>query len=149
MFLTRMNSDRKLAALDSGEEGVIYVSRLQLAVEQILFARNYTIRLLDQTPVTEWFRQPPDGVSHIAWQVGHLAFAEYTLALEPIRGVQPKDVDLIPQKYLSLFGADSVPDPDPENYPNQAELRAVFDRVHEQVLKNCLAWTKGSSISRS
>ena|SRR6516162_1282572 len=75
MFLTRMNSDRKLAALDSGEEGVIYVSRLQLAVEQILFARNYTIRLLDQTPVTEWFRQPPDGVSHIAWQVGHLAFA--------------------------------------------------------------------------
>ena len=135
MFLTRMNSDRKLAALDSGEEGVIYVSRLQLAVEQILFARNYTIRLLDQTPVTEWFRQPPDGVSHIAWQVGHLAFAEYTLALEPIRGVQPQDVDLMPQKYLSLFGADSVPDPDPENYPNQAELRAVFDRVHEQVLQ--------------
>jgi hypothetical protein len=51
------------------------VSRVQLAVEQILFARNYTIRLLDQTRVTEWFRQPPDGVSHIAWQVGHLAFA--------------------------------------------------------------------------
>jgi hypothetical protein len=36
---------------------------LQLAVEQILFARNYTIRLLDQTPATEWFRQPPDGVA--------------------------------------------------------------------------------------
>jgi hypothetical protein len=25
---------------------------LQLAVDQIYFARNYTIRLLDQTPVT-------------------------------------------------------------------------------------------------
>ena len=82
------------------------MSRLQLALEQIRFARNYTIRLLDQTPVTEWFRQPPGGVSHIAWQVGHLAFAEYTLALEPIRGVQPQDVDLMPQKYLRLFGAD-------------------------------------------
>ncbi|HMF14135.1 MAG TPA: DinB family protein [Gemmataceae bacterium] len=110
------------------------MSRLQLAVEQFLFARNYTIRLLDQTPATEWFRQPPGGVSHIAWQVGHLAFAEYTLALESIRGVQPQDVDLMPQKYVSLFGADSVPDPDPKNYPNRAELRAVFDRVHEQVL---------------
>jgi len=42
------------------------MSRLQLAVEQILFARNYTIRLLDQTLVTEWFRQPPGGDSHTA-----------------------------------------------------------------------------------
>jgi len=48
------------------------MSRLQLAIEQIVFARNYTIWLLDQTPVTEWFRQPPGGVSHVAWQVGHL-----------------------------------------------------------------------------
>ena len=52
------------------------MSRLQLAIEQIVFARNYTIGLLDQTPTTEWFRQPPGGVSHVAWQVGHLAFAE-------------------------------------------------------------------------
>ena len=39
------------------------MSRLQLAVEQIVFARNYTIGLLDQTPTTEWYRQPPSGVS--------------------------------------------------------------------------------------
>jgi hypothetical protein len=26
------------------------------------------------------------------------------VALEPIRGVQPQYVDLMPQKYLSLFG---------------------------------------------
>ena len=31
------------------------MSRLQLAVEQIRFARDYTIWLLDQTPATEWF----------------------------------------------------------------------------------------------
>ena len=119
------------------------MSRLQLAVEQILFARNYTIRLLDQTPATEWFRQPPGGVSHIAWQVGHLAFAEYTLALREIRGPQPQDTDLISEKHLNLFGADSVPDPDPEKYPDQPELRAVFDRVHEQVLRELACLGEG------
>ena len=40
------------------------MTRLELAFEQIVFARNYTIELLDQTPVAEWFRQPPGGVSH-------------------------------------------------------------------------------------
>ena len=44
------------------------MTRLELAVEQIVFARNYTIELLDQTPVAEWFRQPPGGVSHVGWQ---------------------------------------------------------------------------------
>jgi len=29
------------------------MTRLELAVEQIVFARNYTIELLDQTPVAE------------------------------------------------------------------------------------------------
>jgi hypothetical protein len=111
------------------------MSRLQLAVEQIVFARNYTLRLLDQTPEAEWFRQPPGGVSHVAWQVGHLAFAEYRLALWRIRGVQPRDAELISEAHRGLFGAESVPDPDPGKYPSQADIRAVFDRVHEEVLR--------------
>jgi hypothetical protein len=110
------------------------VNRLQLAIEQIVFARNYTNRLLDQTPATEWFRQPPGGVSHVAWQVGHLAFAEYRMALERIRGPQPQDADLIAEEFLRLFGRDSVPNADPAHYPGRAEIRAVFDRVHEQTL---------------
>ena len=111
------------------------MNRLQLAIEQIVFARNYTIRLLDQTPATEWFRQPPGGISHIAWQVGHLAFAQYRMALERIRGQWPQDANLISEDFLCLFGRDSVPDPDPKKYPNETEIRAVFDRVHEQVLR--------------
>jgi hypothetical protein len=107
---------------------------LELAIEQIVFARNYTIGLLDETPAAEWFRQPPGGVSHIAWQVGHLAFAEYRLALWRIRGARPQDSELIPEAHPGLFGYDSVPDGDPGKYPGQAEIRAVFDRVHEQVL---------------
>jgi hypothetical protein len=111
------------------------VNRLQLAVEQIVFARNYTVRLLDQTPVAEWFRQPPGGVSHVAWQVGHLAFAEYRMALERIRGPRPQDADLISEGFLRLFGRDSMPDPDPAKYPGQAQIRAVFERVHGQALR--------------
>ena len=110
------------------------MSRLQLAVEQIVFARNYTVRLLEQTPAAEWFRLPPSGVSHIAWQVGHLAMAEYRLCLERIRGPRPADSDLISDGFLRLFGRESVPDPDPAKYPGAADIRAVFDLVHQQAL---------------
>ena len=111
------------------------MSRLQLAVEQIGFARNYTIGLLDQTKAEDWFRQPPGGVSHIAWQVGHLAFAEYRLALWRIRGPQSQDADLIPDQIVRLFGPELVPDADPAQYPPQAEIRTALNRVHEQVLR--------------
>jgi hypothetical protein len=111
------------------------VNRLQLAIEQIVFARNYTLGLLDQTPMTDWFRQPPGGVSHVGWQVGHIAFAEYRLALWRIRGPQPQDEGLLTPEFLRLFGANSVPDADPAKYPPPAEVRAMLDRVHEQVLR--------------
>jgi hypothetical protein len=111
------------------------VNRLQLAIDQIVFARNYTIELLDQTPTADWFRQPPGSVSHVGWQAGHLAFAEYRLALWRIRGAQPQDATLFSQEFMRLFGADSVPDPDPARYADQGELRTVLDRVHEQVLR--------------
>jgi DinB superfamily len=110
------------------------MSRLQLAVEQISFARNYTIRLLDQTPAADWFRQPRAGVTHIAWQVGHLAMAEYRLALIRIRDARPEDAELISEDFIRVFGAGSVPEADPAKYPSQAAIRAVLDRVHEQAL---------------
>ena len=79
------------------------MKRLQLAIEQIVFARNYTIGLLDHTPMAEWFRQPPGGVSHVGWQVGHIAFSEYRLALWRIRGTQPQDDALFSQEFKRLF----------------------------------------------
>ena len=72
------------------------MSRLALAIEQIIFARNYTLRFLDTIDEADWFRMPSDGVTHIAWQVGHLAMAEYRMALQRIRGAQPEDANLTP-----------------------------------------------------
>src|SRR5262244_3796381 len=101
------------------------MTRLELGVEQIVFARNYTIELLDQTPVAKWFRQPPGGVSHVGSQVGHLACAVYRLALWRIRGAQPQDCELISEVHRGLFGYKSVPDADPDKYPRPVDLRAV------------------------
>ena len=109
------------------------MSRLQLAIEQIVFARNYTTGLLDQTPTDEWFRLPPGGVSHVAWQVGHIAFSEYRLALWRIRAERPGDAALFSPEFKRLFGADSVPQAG-SAYP-PGELRAALARVHEQVLR--------------
>jgi hypothetical protein len=111
------------------------VDRLQFAIGQIVFARNYTIRLLDQTPTTDWFRQPSAGVSHVGWQVGHIAFAEYRLALFRIRGSLPEDTELFSPEFLRHFGANSIPSSDATVYPPAEEVRAIMDRVHAQVLR--------------
>ena len=111
------------------------MARLQLAIEQIVFARSYTMRLLDAVKEEDWFRQPREGVTHLAWQIGHLAMAQYRLGLERIRGNRPDDALLISEHFLHLFGRNSVPDVDATKYPPAAEIRAVFDRVHRQLLQ--------------
>ncbi len=110
------------------------MSRLQLVVDQIRTTREYTEDLLDNIEPEDWFRQPSEGVTHIAWQVGHLAMAQYRLALQRIRGQKPDDQALIPESFLSQFGKGSVPDGDPSKYARSEEIRQVFDRVHQQVV---------------
>jgi hypothetical protein len=108
---------------------------LERAIEQIAFARGYTLRLLDTIDAADWFRMPAEGGTHLAWQVGHLAMAEYRLALERIRGPRPEDEDLIGAAFLQLFMRGSVAHPDPALYPSAQEIRGVFDRVHVQALR--------------
>ncbi len=107
---------------------------VKLALEQIVFVRNYTTHLLDSVQPADWFRQPSGGVSTIAWQVGHLAMAEYRLTLERIRGRRPEDESLIPEEFLKHFARESIPNPDPTQNPSVERIRAVFDSVHRQAL---------------
>ncbi len=117
------------------------MSRLQLAIDQIVFARNYTVELLDQIPFEDWFRKPTGGISHIAWQVGHLTVAGHRLALWRIRGEQPTDANFFPDKseWVRMFGYDSAPEFDSSKYPAAKDIRAVLDRVHEQVQRELMA----------
>lgn len=111
------------------------MSRIKTAVDHIAFARGYTENLLEAIPASDWFRQPTEGVTHIAWQVGHLAMAEYRLALERLRPRGPADEALISDNFLALFARDSVPDADPGKYPPVEEIQSVFRNVHEQVMR--------------
>ena len=111
------------------------MSRLTLALEQITTVRKYTLNLIDSIDPADWFRQPAEGTTHVAWQVGHLAIAEYWLALERIRGKKATDAEIIPDDFAQRYGRLSTPDSDPAKNSTPAELRAVLDGVHALVLK--------------
>jgi hypothetical protein len=111
------------------------MSRLQQALDQIRFARTYTIRLLNETKDEDWFRMTPGGVSHVGWQVGHVALAQYRLALTRIRGPKPSDAELIGEVFQLRFERLSMPLFDPASYPSAPLIRATFDQIHEQVLR--------------
>ena len=112
---------------------------LQAAIQQIEFARGYTSSLLDGLADEEWFRQPGEGVTHIAWQVGPLAMADYGVCLVRIRGRRSEDLDLMSGKFRKQFSKGSQPTPDPAANPSPAELRHVLDRVHRQALEELAA----------
>jgi uncharacterized damage-inducible protein DinB len=109
-------------------------TRLQIAREQIEFARRYTQSLLKDIDDSDWFRQPGGCVTHVAWQVGHLAMAEYGLALFRLRDRRPEDAKLMSASFRKQFIKGSTPDADPANNPTPAEIRATLDRVHTLVL---------------
>ena len=107
---------------------------VQTAVDRIDKARHYTLDLLADVDEGDWFRQPVDGTSHIAWQVGHLAMAEYALALMRVRDSQPGDRDVISRDFRRHFSKGTTPDALPDNNPSPGEIREVLEQVHQQVL---------------
>ncbi len=111
------------------------VSNLELAGRQIAAARQYTQTLLDGLDDADWFRHPADSPTHIAWQVGHLAMAEYGLCLFRIRGRRPEDLELMPGKFRKQFSRGSTPSPDPASYPAPVEIRRVFDTIHDRAMQ--------------
>jgi hypothetical protein len=110
-------------------------SRLEMARQQIEFARSYTLSLLADIDDADWFWRPPQGVTHVAWQVGHLAMAQYGLCLFRMRGRRPEDVELMPSAFRKKFSKGSTPDPDPATHPAPSEIRDIFDRIHRQTIE--------------
>jgi hypothetical protein len=145
--LVAITTLRKAGPKVNNPERSSALSHLELAVQQLELARKYTLRFLDNLPDTDWFRQPSEGVTHIAWQIGHLTMADYRMCMERLRGVKPGDEGLLPQRILSLFRGGTTPDPDPAKYPSPGELRALLDSVRERMLSEVKAlpeteWTR-------
>ena len=107
---------------------------LETAIKQIEFARSVTLSLLKDIDDDEWFQMPAGSVSHVAWQVGHLAMAQYGLCLFRIRGRLPIDTELMSSTFRKKYSRGSTPNPDPKKNLTPEEIRSVFERVHEQVL---------------
>lgn len=118
------------------------VSRPELILGQIRFAREYTLSLLHDLSPEDWFRQPAEGISHLAWQLGHLAMAQYGLCLFRMRGRAEIDLELMSSSFRKKFSKGTIPDPDPAANPTPEEIRTVFDRVFEQSMLELSAVTE-------
>ena len=108
-------------------------SRIETALAHMESARNYTFSLLEGVSDDQYFWQPDAGITHIAWQVGHLAMAQYGLALFRQRGRLRTDNAILPREFRRLFMKGTQPEADRSKYPEPSELRAVLDGVYEQV----------------
>ena len=115
-------------------------SRLEMAIRQIEFARQYTERLLVDLTDEEWLWQPSGAVSHIAWQVGHLAMAQYGLRLLRIRGRREVELALMSSRLRKRCSRGTTPSQDGQ--PSVQEVRDVFHRVHAQALAELPAYTE-------
>lgn len=111
------------------------MSEVSAAIDQIRQARRYTEDLLQNIPDEYWFSSPPGGVTHVAWQVGHLAVCEYALALKRVRGVQPDDDQLVSAGDFRLYGKGSEPVFDASAYPPVVEIRELLQSVHQRTLE--------------
>jgi len=110
-------------------------SLVEIASQQIEFARDYTSSLIADIHDSDWFQMPGNSVTHVAWQVGHLAMAQYGLCLFRIRGRSPADSELMSSSFRKKFMKSTTPNPDPAENPAPAEIREVLDRVHQQTLR--------------
>jgi hypothetical protein len=110
------------------------MSRLSEALEQIDFTHRYNRERLASVPLSEWFTVPPGGVSHVAWQVGHVAMAKYRLCLGRLRPRTAADESLMPESFIKLFGAGSTPGPASDS-PPAAEILATLDRLHARIME--------------
>ena len=107
-------------------------------IYQLERTRTLSMQMIDRIPHDQWFEMP-SGLTHVAWNVGHLAVAEYFLGLVLVRGERDSDKLVIPENYLDLFGYGSIPVADSDSYPTPTELLEVLDKVHTTVLNETRA----------
>ncbi len=70
----------------------------------------------------------------MAWQVGHLAVAQYSLCLRRIRGRTAADESLISDAFIAAFQLGSKPAAELAQSPPLDEIKRVFDAVLQQSL---------------
>ena len=116
---------------------------VEIVIKHLEFARKYTLSLLDGLADDDWFEMP-QGITHIAWQVGHIAMSQYGLTLFRQRGRAEVDLKLMPSSFRKKFSRGTEPKPDREFYPAPDEIRAILNAVYEQALKEMPTFSQES-----
>ena len=111
----------------------ITTNRMEIAWQHIRSTRGYFLTLLEELSDDDWYWSPSPPITHIAWQVGHVAVAQYGLTLFRQRGRQEIDSELMSGQFRKLFMKGTTPADDRQQYPSPAEIRLVLDRVFQQV----------------
>ena len=116
------------------------MASLEHAIERIGRAREYTNQLLADIEDGLWLQMPAGCPTHVAWQVGHIAMAQYAVCLMRVRGAQPGDKEIMSRAFRKQFSKGSMPAHAGDDQPPAAEIRKVYDAVHAQVMQEAPAF---------
>ena len=94
---------------------------------QMEFARKYTLGLLADVPEELWQREPQGTPTHFAWQIGHLAVAQYGLMLFRQRGRAEGDVELMPGWFRKRYSRGTKPSDDPSPHPDRQTMLGLLE----------------------
>ncbi len=127
----------------------VTAEQLDLALAQIESARRYTLQLLEGLSPEQWYWAPPAPTTHIAWQVGHIAVAEYGLVLFRQRGRLEVDAQLMSGEFRKLFMKGTNPTVSAANYPTPDEILTTLAKVHRQALDEARTYPPASLSAAS
>ncbi len=113
--------------------------RIERMIQQSEMVRRMLKGYLTDLTPDQWFWTPGEGLTHIAWQIGHLAASEYALLLKRVRGVEEADKRFMPDEFFAHFSRGSTPTPEPAANPPVEEILRTFDDVHDR----CIAAVEG------
>lgn len=126
--------------------------RIEIVYRLLESSRQYTLSLLEGLSDDDWFWTPDRNTSghglanasagtsanggycsHIAWQVGHIAMAEYGLLLFRQRGRAEVDLELMPGSFRKRFAKGSQPSNDRAAFPEPSEILLQLEKIRAQV----------------
>ncbi|MGN6545124.1 MAG: DinB family protein [Aureliella sp.] len=114
-------------------EATVLAGRDQ-ALAQIKWMRQYTLQLIEAVPQELWYVMPAGSATHLAWQVGHIAVAQYGLMLFRQRGRVESDMELMPGWLRKNFGKGSSPAAlvDDAKRPSPESLLERLNSIHAE-----------------
>ena len=115
--------------------------RISAALEDMKKSRGMLKNYLEGLEPDRWYWQPAEGINHVAWQVGHLAFAQHALCLKRVRGESPDDESFIPASFIDRYRRGSTPSDNPAENASVEEIMAVLDGVYDRTVSELSTFT--------